>query len=155
MAIGLTVSGPRQADVIRRALDVRVEGVNPFQTVQATWNLLETSAGSALAEAKALGLGIIVKEALANGRLTDRYVVPEGAPLREVANRIGATLDALALAAAISQPWADVVLSGAATPDQLRSNLLALKIDRSSTALPDVALTPQAYWAARSELKWG
>src|SRR6187549_601583 len=45
LVVGLTVSGPAQADVIRRAFDVDVDGVNPFQVVQATWNLLERSAG--------------------------------------------------------------------------------------------------------------
>ena len=55
LVIGLTVTGPNQADVIRRALSVSIDGVNPFQTVQATWNLLEQSAGAALAEAKARG----------------------------------------------------------------------------------------------------
>src|SRR5262245_9894573 len=72
LAIGLTVSGARQAEVIRRALHVEVDGVNPFQVVQATWNLLEPSAGPALAEAKAAGWGVIVKEGVANGRLTAR-----------------------------------------------------------------------------------
>jgi len=36
--------------------------------------------------------------------------------------------DALALAGVLDQSWADVVLSGAATPEQLRSNLAALDI---------------------------
>src|SRR5262245_38196319 len=72
LAIGLTVTGPKQADVIRRALDVNARRANLFQVVQATWNLLEPSAGPALAEAKASGLGVIVKEAVANGRLTGR-----------------------------------------------------------------------------------
>ena len=71
LVIGLTVTGPNQADAIRRALRVSVDGVNPFQVVQATWNLLERSAGVALAEAKANGWGVIIKESLANGRLTD------------------------------------------------------------------------------------
>jgi len=71
LIIGLTVTGPNQADVIRRALRVSIDGLNPFQVVQATWNLLERSAAAALAEAKARGWGVIVKEALANGRLTD------------------------------------------------------------------------------------
>src|SRR5580765_1523646 len=74
LAIGLTVSEPRQADVIRRALAVRVNGANPFQVVQATWNVLEPSAGDALAAAKQDGWGVIVKEALANGRLSNRAV---------------------------------------------------------------------------------
>jgi aryl-alcohol dehydrogenase-like predicted oxidoreductase len=72
LIIGLTVTGPDQPHVIRRALQVSVDGLNPFQVVQATWNLLERSAASALEEAKTCGWGVIVKEALANGRLTDR-----------------------------------------------------------------------------------
>src|SRR5262249_34270387 len=72
LVIGWPVTGPNQPDVIRRARDVNVGGANPFQAVQATWNLLEPSAGAALADAKARGWGVIVKEALANGRLTDR-----------------------------------------------------------------------------------
>jgi aryl-alcohol dehydrogenase-like predicted oxidoreductase len=35
-------------------------------------------------------------------------------------------MDAMALSAALARPWADVVLSGAATPDRLHSNLCAL-----------------------------
>ena len=45
VAVGLTVSGPRQADVVRHALELGVDGVNPFSTVQATWNVLEPSVG--------------------------------------------------------------------------------------------------------------
>src|SRR5581483_6359980 len=76
VAIGLTVTGEEQADTIRRALDVRLEGAPLFDCVQATWNLLEPSAGAALAEAKAAGLAVIVKEPLANGRLTARNLDP-------------------------------------------------------------------------------
>ena len=71
VVVGVSVSGPGQADVIRRALAAEVGGVNPFSTVQATWNLLEPSAGDALAEAHARGWGVLVKEAVANGRLVD------------------------------------------------------------------------------------
>src|SRR5262249_37984541 len=79
---------PRQADVIRRALRVNVDGANPLQVVQATWNLLEPSAAAALADAKASGWGVIIKEALANGRLTDRGNAPEIAPLAREARSI-------------------------------------------------------------------
>ena len=48
---------------------VEVEGVPLFSSVQATYNLLEPSAGPALAEAHDAGRTVIVKEALANGRL--------------------------------------------------------------------------------------
>ena len=45
--VGLSTSGPRQADTLRRALEVRVDGVNPLSVVQATWNVLDPSAGAA------------------------------------------------------------------------------------------------------------
>ena len=80
--IGLSLSGPRQGETLRRALTVVVDGVRLFDCVQATWNLLERSAGPALAEAHAAGLGVVIKEALANGRLTARNADPDFAPRR-------------------------------------------------------------------------
>jgi aryl-alcohol dehydrogenase-like predicted oxidoreductase len=154
LAIGLTVTGPRQADTIRRALHVRVDGVNPFQVVQATWNLLERSAGAALAEAHASGWGVIVKEAMANGRLTERaegQYVPE---LRTAATARKTTIDAVALAAALSEPWADVVLSGAVSTDQLASNLKAVALVAASADWPSIAESPATYWERRSSLAW-
>lgn len=41
LVIGLSTSGPRQAEVVRRALDAEVDGVNPFACVQSTWNPLD------------------------------------------------------------------------------------------------------------------
>jgi aryl-alcohol dehydrogenase-like predicted oxidoreductase len=154
LAIGLSVTGPTQADVIRRALDVNTNGVSLFQVVQATWNLLEPSAGAALADAKAHGLGVIVKEALANGRLTDRNAADEIAPLKRYAETHGTALDAVAIAAALSQPWVDVVLSGAVTVDQLASNLSGVAFAASSTDLPSIATPPDEYWAHRRTLVW-
>ena len=129
VAIGLTVSGPRQADVVRHALELGVEGVNPFSTVQATWNVLEPSVGPALEEARARGWGVLVKEALANGRLTARGDDRCHRTCCKTWRRAhGASVDQVAIAAALGQPWADVVLSGAVTPAQLESNLAALEL---------------------------
>ena len=68
-------------------------------------------------------MGVIVKEALANGRLTSRNagVASEGGALRREAERLGVGMDALALAAALAQPWADIVLSGAVTMERWSS----------------------------------
>jgi aryl-alcohol dehydrogenase-like predicted oxidoreductase len=154
LVVGLTVSGPRQAETIDRALDIDVRGVSPFQCVQATWNLLETSASAALARAHARGWGVIVKEALANGRLTARHAAPRLEPLQRLARSSGATLDAMAIAAALANPWVDVVLSGAVTDEHLRSNLLALNLALDPAAVPSVAQTPEEYWTARSTLPW-
>jgi aryl-alcohol dehydrogenase-like predicted oxidoreductase len=154
LAIGLTVSGPGQGDTIRRALQVNADGRNPFQVVEATWNLLENSAGAALADAKAQGWGIIIKEALANGRLTDRNQGEPLTNLKKEAHAQDTTIDALALAAALSQPWADVVLSGAATVEQLESNVKSIGLVREATDWTVVAEPPAEYWARRSALVW-
>jgi aryl-alcohol dehydrogenase-like predicted oxidoreductase len=154
LAIGVTVSGPRQAEVIRRALHVTVDGVNPFHVVQATWNLLEPSAGPALAEAKAAGWGVIVKEGLANGRLTPRNRDERIAPLKTLAASRRTTVDALALAAALAQPWADIVLSGAVTLPQLHSNLDAARVATAPIEWPQMAEPAAEYWTERSALAW-
>ena len=147
VAIGLTVTGPHQLDTVKRALDV-----GGFDAVQATWNLLERSAGPALARAHDAGLWVIVKEALANGRLTSR-----GPPIRQLAaaaGQAGATLDAFALAAVLAQPWADMVLSGAATTAAFDSNLSALELELDPAVLESLAEDPAMYWAERAALPW-
>ncbi len=154
LAIGFSVSGPRQADVIRRALDVTIDGVNPFQTVQATWNLLETSAATALAEAHRRGWGVIIKEVHANGRLTEPHADEHTRPLLDRAHALGTTLDALAVSAALSQPWIDVVLSGAVTPQHMRSHLSALALPQAAADLPAIAEPAAQYWERRSRLAW-
>ena len=150
IVVGLTTSGPDQASIIRRTLGIEVDGHLVFQTVQSTWNLLETSAGEALGEAHAAGMGVIVKEALANGRLTTRTPGWPAALHHE-----GHSPDAIAMAAAIAQPWSGVVLSGAASADHLISNLAALDVPAATVeSLPNLAEEPAEYWATRAELRW-
>ncbi|GGM10028.1 aldo/keto reductase [Deinococcus aerophilus] len=150
--VGLSTSGPGQAETLRRALDVSVEGRNPLSVVQATWNVLEPSAGAALAQAHAAGWAVVVKETVANGRLTARGTPPPA--LTRLAQALEVTPDAVALAAALAQPWADVVLSGATTTAQLRSNLRALDLRLEADALADLAMSPAHYWQERSGLGW-
>ena len=76
---------------------------------------------------------MIVKEALANGRLAHQ--------------------DDIALAAALAQPWATVVLSGAASVEVLGSNLRARSVDPPGE-LEELVEDSAAYWERRSELAW-
>ena len=154
LAIGLTVTGPGQANVIRRALDVNTRRANLFQVVQATWNLLEPSAGPALADAKASGLGVIIKEAVANGRLTERDTSVEVSRLKQYADAHRTSPDVVAIAAALSNSWVDVVLSGAVTPEQLASNLRAVDLAQAAGDWPEIAESPNEYWSRRSTLAW-
>jgi aryl-alcohol dehydrogenase-like predicted oxidoreductase len=157
MVVGLSASGPGQAATIRRALEVTADGLAPFACVQATWNLLEPSAGPALAEAQAAGWGVIVKEAVANGRLTPHGHGPEVAALGRVAARHGVGVDGVALAAVLANPWAGVVLSGAVTPAQLEANLAALRVELDPGELEELAglaEPSEAYWKTRAALSW-
>ncbi|MEZ4864641.1 MAG: aldo/keto reductase [Caldilineaceae bacterium] len=161
VAIGLSLSGANQAAVLEQALQVQVDGAPLFAAVQATWNLLEPSAGLQLQIAYEQGLRIIVKEALANGRLTARNQAASFAASRQLlesqAARLATTLDALALAAVLAQPWADIVLSGAATVAQLQSNLRAPDIAWDAEAeavLASIREPASQYWKTRSALAW-
>jgi aryl-alcohol dehydrogenase-like predicted oxidoreductase len=76
---------------------------------------------------------VYVKEAMANGRLAHQ--------------------DDVALAAALAQPWATVVLSGAASVEVLRSNLRARELPAPGE-LPELIEDSASYWARRSSLDW-
>jgi aryl-alcohol dehydrogenase-like predicted oxidoreductase len=147
--VGLSVTGAGQAATIDRAL-----ATGGFDAVQATWNLYERSAEASLARAHEAGLTVLVKEALANGRLTARG---GDETLAATASELGVSEDALALAAALARPWADVVLSGAATVPQLESNLSARDVswdDELEQRLSGLAREPDAYWSERARLPW-
>jgi len=136
--IGLSTSGADQAAAIDRAREIDV-----FTSVQSTWNLIERSAGEALERAHASGMRVMIKEALANGRLTARGDTGFD--------------DATALAGVLARPWVDVVLSGAATVAHLRSNLRALEVEWTGElehqAAPLVE-DPGAYWEHRGGMAW-
>jgi aryl-alcohol dehydrogenase-like predicted oxidoreductase len=158
LVIGLTTSGPHQAQVIDRAVAIERGGARLFCTVQSTWNVLEPSAGPALARAHEAGMGVIIKEGVANGRPTDRNPgLRPGVRERLMAAVPGAeSLDQASLALVLAQPFVDIVLSGAATEGQLRSNVRAavLADGADRPAGKGLAETPAAYWAARAGLPW-
>ncbi|HVN84587.1 MAG TPA: aldo/keto reductase [Candidatus Binatia bacterium] len=161
LKIGLSVSGPQQSETLRRAMRIEIDHERVFDAVQATWNVLDPSAGPTLQAAHDAGIGVIIKEPLANGRLTARNLDPHFADRRRVlagiADHNGLTVDAVALAAVLAQPWADVVLSGAATAAQLNSNLAALTLELDSTTLGRLLALgqrPDEYWRTRSRLPW-
>jgi aryl-alcohol dehydrogenase-like predicted oxidoreductase len=135
--IGLTTSGPLQATTVRRALETTVDGEPLFSAAEVTWNLLEPSVGPAAAEAAQAGWAVLVKEAVANGRLApggDKAA--PSSPLARLAAARGVTPDAIALAAALA------------------ANLTALTI--TDLHDPDLGLAEpaDAYWSARSQRPW-
>jgi aryl-alcohol dehydrogenase-like predicted oxidoreductase len=160
---GLSVSGAGQDVAIRRSLEVRRDGQRVFDSVQATWNLLERGAEQALEDAHAAGMKVVVKESLANGRLThgnrddDEVLAPHLARIRELAQARGTTIEMLALAAALARPWADVVLTGAATENQIRSSVAALHVSWDAELeeqLRPISIGSDEYWKVRGSFRW-
>jgi aryl-alcohol dehydrogenase-like predicted oxidoreductase len=148
---------------------VRRDGERVFDSVQATWNLFERGAESALRDAHGAGMKVVVKESLANGRLSgkreegrgkrdeDDVLFPAVARIRELAKSRGLTVETLALAAALARPWADVVLTGAATVGQIQSNVAALELaydPELEEELRSVSIDSTEYWRARSSFRW-
>ncbi len=144
--VGISTSGPHQGEVVddaRRLIDT------PFSVVQATWNLREQAAAPALARAHAAGWTVVVKEALAGGELARLE------PDSELAD-LAAGLDAatLALGVARAQPWADIVLSGAATIPQLRRGAAAAPRGIDTEMLGRWAGDSDDYWRRRAARPW-
>lgn len=152
LVMGLSVSGVAQSATIEQALDIKRGGTSLFGSVQATWNLYERSAGPLLQAAHDAGWLVIIKEGLANGRLTPRGAEKDPQLLQALASSSD-SIDAPALAFVLQQPFVDIVLSGAATVSQVHSNIRAFDIAK----LPDwleLQAEPSQYWNTRSHLKW-
>ncbi|MFL7839385.1 MAG: aldo/keto reductase [Candidatus Promineifilaceae bacterium] len=161
LAIGMSMSGPAQSEILLRAMEIEYGGQPLFSAVQATWNLLAQEAGDTLSQAHEAGMGVVIKEAVANGRLTDRNLDPafekQRALLESSAQALDTTIDALALAAVLAQPWVDVVLSGAAQVEHIVSNVKAFDVkagDWLDELLAALREKPQQYWQMRSGLDW-
>ncbi|MFJ9786921.1 aldo/keto reductase [Amycolatopsis sp. NPDC101161] len=153
VAVGFSTSGPAQAAAIERAFALEVAGRPVFSAVQSTWNVLEQSAGPALAAAHAAGKRVLVKETLANGRLA----VQAPKTVLDIASAHGSGPDAVAVAAVLAQDWVDTAVIGPASPGQLEANLRATTLELGAAdrdALAGLAEDPGAYWRHRSSLAW-
>ena len=159
VAIGASVSFP-QARPLELAASASKSGAPVFSSVQATFNLLDQSAAPQLRAAHEAGVLVIIKEALANGRLTSRTTDAAVRQLLvEEADKLDTTPDALALAWVLSHEWVGMVLSGASSVEMLRSNADALRIaplpaDVMARLGEALGQEVESYWADRRALAW-
>ena len=66
-------------------------------------------------------------------------------------------MEMLALSAALARPWADVVLTGAATVGQIQASVAALELaydDELEEQLGSLGISSMEYWRARSSFRW-
>ncbi len=159
--IGLSLSGAQQSEVLKKAMKISVEGKLLFDAVQVTSNIFEHSTDQVLEEATDRGMGVIIKEGLANGRLTSRNtdsIYSEVLTLlKKLADEHNVGMDAIALSYLLSKPYHHVILSGAATEEHLNSNLMSCSIELSKkelSALDNLQLDSRRYWKERSQMDW-
>ena len=159
--IGVSVSGANQKDVISAAAKIQVGGKDLFDSFQVTYNILDTSTHMVLRSLLAKGKAVIVKEALANGRLLQNRNFSQYESLYKLMDEIASDhrvrTDAIALRYVMDSLSPILVLSGASTRQQLISNLKAQSIQLSEeemTSLKRLHIIPEIYWSERKQLSW-
>lgn len=159
--IGLSTSGESQNEIIEKALKIRVNKQDLFDSYQVTYNVFDQN----LLKIKNLLVNqnkcVIIKEALANGRIfpnrkyknySSTYQI-----LKQLAAKYKVNEDAIALRFCIDTIQPSTVLSGAINSAQLTSNLDALKFELSTLEIDQIkALSsePSFYWEERKLLPW-
>ena len=161
LCIGFTTTGANQLRVLEKALTIEIEGEKLFQSVQFTFNIFDQSMLSVRKELAQLSGPIIIKEALANGRIFPNKKFPKYrlaySYLEELAATYKVGVDAIALHYCMDSFINAVVLSGAAKEDQLQSNCTAnsFSLKKEELAmLQSFAIAPKAYWDERKQLNW-
>ncbi|WP_276165826.1 aldo/keto reductase [Zobellia alginiliquefaciens] len=161
LKIGISTSGSNQNEVIENALQIRINGEVVFDSFQVTFNMLEQATLSVLQDVKAQGKKLIIKEAMANGRVFENEKYPHYqslyAKLQSLAERYEVGVDAIALRYVMDALQPDFVLSGAADIKQLEQNLKANYFTLSEDELAQLSkekVDSRKYWEERSKLSW-
>lgn len=161
LQIGITTTGADQAAVINKAVGIEIEGMPLFDAYQCTYNVLDQSLSSAFKMLKAQKKRIIIKEALANGRVFSNDAYPHYqtlyAMLAQLGRKYEVGIDAIALRFCIDSVQPFVVLSGAATLLHVQENTKAFSIQlepQEVEQLKALSIDPISYWNERKKLSW-
>ncbi|OEK07813.1 oxidoreductase [Flavivirga aquatica] len=161
LQIGITTSGANQKEVIETALKVQVDGELLFDSFQVTYNIFEQSTLLVLKKVLQQGKSVIIKEALANGRVFKNENFQHYGvfykKLSELSQKYQVGEDAIALRFIIDSLQPTYVLSGASNTNQLKLNLKALDFNLTEQELDffkSIKESPKKYWEERSLLSW-
>jgi aryl-alcohol dehydrogenase-like predicted oxidoreductase len=159
--MGISTTGANQVEVIKKALSVKVDGDMLFDVFQVTYNLLDQS----LKEVSSLLLKenktVVIKEALANGRIFRNENYPNYntmyTALERLANVHHVGVDAICLQYAAQTIPGSTVLSGASNREQIQENLKMNGFVLSQLELEELSsfkVDATQYWAERKDLQW-
>jgi aryl-alcohol dehydrogenase-like predicted oxidoreductase len=161
LKIGLTTTGTNQVEVLKKALEILVDGEPIFDLFQVTYNFLDQSLKEMLAELIRQNKTIVIKEALANGRVfrNPRYPLYKEmySVLDNLSKKYNVGIDAISLKYCEQTIPDSIVLSGASNTKQLKENL---KMNSFSISIDDIEILSsfktdsKFYWEERKKLQW-
>lgn len=161
LVIGITTTGYNQVEVFEKAITIEKNGNRLFDLFQITYNIFDQSFGSILHNNNDPKLKIVVKEALANGRLFPNNQFKHYQNTYKCLNRLSKIynvgVDAIALRFCIDSIPAFKVLSGASKTEHLISNLAAINFELKTDEIEELkshAVNAKLYWTERKQLKW-
>ncbi len=161
LEIGITTSGDNQLEVLKKALDTEIEDHPLFSIFQVTYNILDQSISKIIDTLKERSKKVIVKEALANGRLFPNNNYPHYQKLytllQELANKYGVGIDAIALRFGMDTLTPFKILSGASNKQHIIENLKAETFQLEELEiklLQSFRVNPKYYWTERKNLPW-
>ncbi|WP_178987762.1 aldo/keto reductase [Winogradskyella schleiferi] len=159
--IGMSSSGTEQESIIKKAQNVVFDGEELFDSYQVTFNIFESSTFKILKALIAKGKTIIIKEALANGRVfrNEKFQNYQKAYqyLESLSAKYHVGIDAIAMRFIMQYLEPTLVLSGASDLQQLNQNLKAMEFELNENEilkLKSLSVSPKHYWQERSDLKW-
>lgn len=161
LKIGLTTTGTNQTEVIKKALNVTVNGTSLFDLFQVTYNLLDQSLLEISEELIHQNKSIVIKEAMANGRVfrNESYLHYNKmyAILESISKKHAVGIDAISLRYCEQTIPNSVVLSGESNNVQLKQNLHLNTFSLSNNEidlLNSFKISPEFYWKERKQLIW-
>ena len=159
--IGITTTGTNQTAVIKKALDVTVGGHQLFDAFQVTYNMLDQSLGDISSELLQQKKKIIIKEALANGRVFRNKIFKKYYSLynelEHLSQKYGVGVDAISLQFCGQTIPKSIILSGASNTTQLQENVRLNTfhlIEEEIQQLAVFKIDPITYWEERNQLAW-
>jgi aryl-alcohol dehydrogenase-like predicted oxidoreductase len=159
--IGITTTGENQVDVIKKAMEVVVDGDSLFDVFQVTYNVLDQSLKSVSSMVAQEFKSIVIKEALANGRVFRNSNYPHytkmNDALEDLASKYHVGVDAVCLQYCAQTISGSIVLSGAANSEQIQENIKMANFNLSDEELQNLSrfnIDNSNYWAERKQLEW-
>ena len=153
--IGLSSTGDNQKEIILKALTIQNDNQDLFDSFQLTYNLFDQSILDIKEQLQSKK--IIVKEALANGRILKESYNKNFDYLNALATKYKVGIDAIALRFVIDSLEPFSVLSGATEVSHIKENLKAMDFSLTKEEMERLKTTRQTveeYWQNRKKLIW-